>query len=144
MSEPHWKDLPAGHELRQLVALRLGWHMRKIPVGSNGIEYDFFIYDNDDRIVYQREITARDLENEQAAVEQTWLAAMEDNNCPRWDEELSEALDLAYGMERHVWHENGRALAWVKSEAFTAGAETESLAVVRAWLAATENDPAYF
>jgi hypothetical protein len=133
-----WKNLPAGPELRYLIAQRLGWHMRKIWVGSNGIEYDYMIYNNDDHLVYQREITAADLEDEPAAEWATWLAAMDDEDMPLWDEDPDETIDLTYGLDYAVRAENGLFIAWVQSEAHTGTAETEALAIVRAWLAATE------
>lgn len=144
MTEPIWKSLPPGPELRRIIAERRGWHIRKIPVGSGGVAYDHFVYDNDDRIAYHRAIMSSHVADEEMAYTQTWLEAMNDPDCPRWDEDLAEALDLAYGMEREIWQDNGNILAWVKSPAFAASADTEPLAVVRAWLAATENDPAYF
>jgi hypothetical protein len=144
VTEPLWKNLRPGPELRRIIAERLGWHIRKIPVGSGGVAYDHFVYDNDDRIAYHRAVGTQDTTSDEAAFTQTWLEAMNDPDCPRWDEDLSEALELAYGMERKVWQHNGSVQAWVKSPSFTAAAETEPLAVVRAWLAATEDDPAYF
>ena len=144
MTEPAWKNLPAGPELRRIIAERRGWHIRKIPVGSGGVDYDHYVYDNDDRIAYHRAIMSGDEMDDETAFAQTWLEAMNDPDCPRWDEDLAEALDLAYGMERDIRQENGRVHAWVKSLSFNAAADTEPLAVVRAWLAATEDDPAYF
>lgn len=144
MTEPIWKNLAPGPELRRIVAERLGWHIRKIPVGSGGVAYDHFVYDNDDRIAFHRAIATEDNSEDTAAYTQTWLEAMNDPDCPRWDEDLAEALDLAYGMERTIQHENGHVSAWVKAPAYGAIAATESLAVVRAWLAATEDDPAFF
>jgi hypothetical protein len=127
-----------------MIAERRGWHIRKIPVGSGGIAYDHYVYDNDDRIAYHRAIPASDATEDEAAFAQTWLEAMNDPDCPRWDEDLAEALDLAYGMEREIRQEDDRVYAWVKSSAFSALADTEPLAIVLAWLAATEDDPAYF
>lgn len=144
MTEPHWRHLPAGAALRRIVAERLGWHLRKVWVGSAGIEYDFLIYDNDDRLVYQREIRAADLEDEGAAVDQTWLYAMEDEACPRWDQDLDEARDLAFGMDQRIWQAGSTMYAWVKSSQYAGEADTQPLAVVRAWLAATQDDPTYF
>ncbi len=144
MTEPHWKNLPSGPQLRRVIAERLGWHLRKIWVGSAGVEYDLLIYDNDDRLAYQREITAAELENEAAAIDETWSAAMEDENCPRWDEDAVEALDLAFGMAHQISQDGDTIRVWVKSAEFSGEAETKALAAVRAWLAATENDPAYF
>jgi hypothetical protein len=144
VTEPIWKSLPSGPELRRIVAERRGWHIRKIWVGSGGVEYDHYVYDNDDRIAYHREIKSGDATEDEAAFTQTWLEAMNDPDCPRWDEDLTEALDLAYGMQREIRQENGTVHAWVKSSTFTAAADTEPMAIVLAWLAATEDDPAYF
>lgn len=144
MSTAPWRQLPAGPALRRIIAERLGWHMRRVWVSSDGVEYDCFVYDHEDRIVYHQALTADDLTNEQAAIERIWHAAMQDENCPLWDEDPDEAQDLAYGMMRKVWRENGSIYAWVRSTEFTGEAESEPLAIVRAWLAATENDPAYF
>ena len=144
MTDNHWSKLPPGPQLRRIIAERLGWHMRKIPVGHEGIAYDYLIYDNNDRFIYQREAKPDELENEATIIDQTWMAAVQDDECPPWDEDLSEALDLAYGMEREIWQENGTVYAWVKSTDYPAEADTEPLAVVRAWLAATADDPAYF
>ena len=144
MTEPIWKSMLPGPELRRIIAERRGWHIRKIPVGSGGVDYDHFVYDNDDRIAYHRAVESGDEADDETAFTQTWLEAMNDPDCPLWDEDLAEALDLAYGIEREIWQENGSIQAWVKSPAFIASANTEPLAVVRAWLAATEDDPAYF
>lgn len=135
-----WKSLPAGPHLRRIIAQRLGWHMRKVWVGSGGIEYDYLIYNNDDHLVYQREITRAELQNEQAAEDRTWLEAMQHENCPLWDEDLDEALDLAYGLKHDIHQSNGTYRAWVGSSQFTGEADSQPLAVVRAWLAATEDD----
>jgi hypothetical protein len=139
-----WKNLSAGPALRRVVAERLGWHMRKVWVGSGGIAYDFFVYDQDDRIVYHHAVTADAMQNEPTAIDTAWLGAMQDENCPRWDEDLEEALDLAYGMAHKVWSEGVVYHAWVKSDTFSAQATTAPLAVVRAWLVATADDPAFF
>ena len=144
MTESSWQDLPAGPHLRRVIAQRLGWHLRKNPVGVNGIAYDYLVYNNDDHIVYQREITAEDLQDEEVITNQTWLEAMSDEDCPRWDEDSAEARDLVYGMDHKIWQVDGRVSAWVKSDSFTGSGDTESLALVRAWLAATEDDPAFF
>ncbi|MGQ9887712.1 MAG: hypothetical protein ACUVSX_04395 [Aggregatilineales bacterium] len=76
-------EMLASPELRRLVAQRLGWHMRKVWVESRGVEYDYIVYDNNDRYIFQQKITAADLQDEAAAAEAVWLAAMRDDNCPR-------------------------------------------------------------
>ena len=134
-----WQNLPAGSELRQFIARRAGWHMRKIWVGSRGIEYDFIVYDNDDRMIYQREITADDLRNEEKAAHEVWLAAMEDDETPRWDEDVADALWLIDRTPRQSWQENGQFHVWVGTEQYSAHGETESLALMRAWLAWAED-----
>lgn len=135
MSEQaHWKNLPAGPPLRRIIADALGWHMRKIWVGSRGIEYDFLVYDQYDTIVYQRAIMPEDLHDEEATTEDVWLAAVQDEDAPFWDEDLDEAEEIVFRYPYKVWEENGGAIAWVHSEAFTAQAETPALALVRAWL----------
>ncbi|MBZ0299167.1 MAG: hypothetical protein K8J31_05480 [Anaerolineae bacterium] len=144
MTDYPWSTLPAGPTLRRIVAERLGWHIRKIWVGSGGVEYDLFVYDHDDRIAFHYALTKDHLADEQAAVDQAWHEAMEDEDCPRWDEDLAEALDLAYGMDRSVGPEDSMFRAWVRSDEFSATAATEPLAVVRAWLRATDDDPAFF
>jgi hypothetical protein len=135
-----WKTLLAGPHLRRIIAERLGWHMRKVWVGSGGIEYDYLVYNNDDHLVYQSEITADDLADEQTAEDQTWLEAMQDEDCPLWDHDFEEALDLAYGLEYNLIETEGIYSAWVKSSQYTGEAETKPLALVRAWLAATEDE----
>ena len=133
-----WQNLSPGPELRRIIADRLGWHMRKTWVGTGEIEYDFLVYNNDDHLVYQREVNPTDMANEDAITEQTWLDAMNDEDCPRWDENLEDALDLTYGMSSDI-KENGSAYhAWVKSPEFTAQAPTKPLALVYAWLEATD------
>lgn len=130
----HWKDLPAGPALRRIIVDALGWHMRKILVGSRGIEYDFLVYDQYDTIVYQRAITAEGMANEAQTTEDVWMEAVQDSECPRWDEDLDEAEDIVFRYEYKVWEADGQAFAWVHSPAFTAQAETPALALVRAWL----------
>ena len=138
-----WQNLPAGSELRQFIARRAGWHMRKIWVGSRGIEYDFIVYDNDDRMIYQREITANDLRNEEKTAHEVWLAAMEDDETPRWDEDVADALWLIDRTPRQSWQDNGQFHAWVGTEQYSARGETEPLALMRAWLAWTEDHSAF-
>jgi hypothetical protein len=133
-----WQNLPAGPQLRQIIAERLGWHMRKIPVGSNGIAYDYLIYNNDDHLMYQREIAANDLTDEAAHIAQTWLAAMNDPDCPRWDEDIQEAHDLAYGRAYAVQPTPDGFTAWVQSPDYTGTGTTKALALARAWLASTD------
>lgn len=133
-----WQHLPAGPELRHIIAERVGWHMRKIWVGSNGIEYDYLIYNNDDHLMYQREIAAGEQADEAALVQQTWLEAMSDLDCPLWDEDIAEARELAYGLDFAIEPNGNTFTAWVQSREFTGTGPTEALALVRAWLAATE------
>lgn len=127
-------EMPPGPKLRRLIAERLGWHMRKVWVGSRGVEYDYIVYDNDDRRVFQQEITAADLQNEPAAAEAVWLAAMDDDNCPRWDENLNDATWLVVGHDYKIWREGDRFCAWVSMPEHAACASTEALALVQAWL----------
>lgn len=135
MSEQaHWKDLPAGPQLRRIIVDALGWHMRKIWVGSRGIEYDFLVYDQYDRLVYQRAIMPEDLENEDQTTEDVWMEAVQDEECPLWDEDLDEAEDIVFRYPYKVWEADGIASAWVHAPEFTAQAETPALALVRAWL----------
>jgi hypothetical protein len=128
------QTLPAGVELRRQIAIKAGWHMRKIWVGSRGIEYDFIIYDNDDRMIYQREITAEDLKDERLVTESVWLEAMADDETPRWEENIEDALWLIdrtpYNLQQndHGYH------AWVGAEHYSATAGTQPLALLRAWL----------
>ncbi len=131
-------EMPASPELRRLVAERLGWHMRKVWVGSRGVEYDYIVYDNNDRHIFQQEITAADLQDEPAAAEAVWLAAMRDDNCPRWDEDLNDATWLVVGQDYKIWREGDRACAWVGTPEHAACAATEALALVRAWLLFTQ------
>jgi hypothetical protein len=137
---PSWNTLPVGPQLRRLIAERLGWHMRKVWVGSGGIEYDYLVYNNDDHLIYQREITADDLADEQTAEDQTWLEAMQHEDCPLWDQDLDEALDLVYGLEYRIDESNGVFRAWVESPQYPGEAEAKPLALVRAWLTATEDE----
>jgi hypothetical protein len=120
-----------------VIAERLGWHMRKIRVGSRGIEYDYIVYDSDDRYVYQQEITAADLDDEPGTAASVWLAAMTGDNCPRWDENLNDATWLVIGLDYKIWREADRACAWVGTPQYSACAAAEALALVRAWLAYT-------
>lgn len=130
-----------GPALRRTIAERLGWHMRKIWVGSRGVEYDFIIYDNDDRHVYQQEITTVDLQNEQDTVDVVWIAAMSDENCPRWDENLNEATWLVIGHDYKIWREDDLVCAWVGTPEHKASGATEALALVRAWLLWVSTSP---
>lgn len=134
MTGTEWLQLPAGPALRRIVAQRLGWHMRKIWVGSNGVEYDFIVYDNDDRYIYQREITPEEAQEDSSATESTWLEAMNDDAVPRWDEDLNDARWLVGAAKYQVWVEDGMAHAWVGADHHRAQADSESLALVRAWL----------
>lgn len=134
MTSSEWLQLPAGPALRRIVAQRLGWHMRKIWVGSNGVEYDFIVYDNDDRYIFQREISPGEAQDDQAATDRTWLEAMNDEAVPRWDEDLNEARWLIGAADHRVWMENGMAHAWVGAAQHQTQADSESLALVRAWL----------
>lgn len=128
------RDMPSGPALRRVIAARLGWYMRKIQVGSRGVEHDYVVYDGDDRRVYQQEITAADLADEQATAAAVWLAAMSSDNCPRWDENLNDATWLVVGLDYKIWREAGRAWAWVGTPAHAASAADEALALARAWL----------
>ncbi len=128
------RDMPSGPALRRVIAARLGWYMRKIQVGSRGVEHDYVVYDGDDRRVYQQEITAADLADEQAAAAAVWLAAMSSDNCPRWDENLNDATWLVVGLDYKIWREAGHAWAWVGTPAHAASAADEALALARAWL----------
>ena len=134
----NWQNLSAGPELRQIIAERLGWHMRKTPVGSNGIAYDYLIYNNDDHLMYQREIATHEQADEATLTAQTWLAAMSDPDCPRWDEDIEEARDLTYCTDYAVQQTPDGFAAWVRSPEYTSTAPTEALALARAWLASTE------
>ena len=136
----HWQDLPAGPELRVVIAQRLGWHMRQAWVGSNGIEYDYLIYNDADHLVYQREISSDDQSDEETLTSQTWLAAMNDPDCPRWDEDVTEVRDAIFGQDFEVQKTPTGYVAWVNSPTHEATAATEALALVKAWLAATEDD----
>ncbi|MBZ0291901.1 MAG: hypothetical protein K8L99_04965 [Anaerolineae bacterium] len=129
-----WQNLPSGPALRHQIARSAGWHMRKIPVSTNGVEYDFFIYDNDDRLAYHREVTSADLENEAQTEDETWLAAMEDEDTPRWDEDLDDALWLIDRNPYKLWQSEDQFHAWVGEEQYAAQGDTEPLALIRAWL----------
>ena len=129
-----WQHLPPGPELRRKIAQSAGWHMRKIPVSSGGVAYDFFIYDNDDRLAFHREITPDDLQDEDQAITETWLAAMQDEDTPRWDEDLEDALWLIDKKPHQTRLENGSYQAWVSTEDYQGQGETEPLALMRAWL----------
>ncbi len=133
-----WKNLSPGPELRRIIAHRLGWHMRKIWVGTGEIEYDFLVYNNDDHLVYQREVSASDMANEDTITEHTWIEAMNDEDCPRWDENLEDTLDLTYGMDSDIQANGSIYRAWVKSPQFAAEAPTKPLALAYAWLEATD------
>jgi hypothetical protein len=136
-----WQALPAGPELRCFIAERRGWHMRKIWVGSGGVEYDFLVYNNDDMLVFQREIDAAALADETQAERQTWLSAVNDDDCPRWDEDLDEAKDLVYGMDHNIQAQGEAFTAWVIAPDHSASGPTQALALVRAWLLVTEKQP---
>lgn len=123
-----------GPALRCAIAQCLGWHLRKIRVGSRGIEYDYVIYTHDDRRIYQQEMTAADLSDEQAAAAAVWHAAMNSENCPRWDENLNDATWLVVGLDYKIWREGDRACAWVGAPQHAACAAAEALALARAWL----------
>ena len=133
-----WHTLPAGPELRRIIAERHGWHMRKTWVGSGSVEYDYLIYNEDDMLMYQREISGAEAADAAQAESMTWLAAMREEDCPRWDEDLTEALDLIYGLDHAVEVQDGQHHAWVEALEHRGVAETQALALVRAWLAATE------
>lgn len=133
-----WKDLAPGPALRRIIAERRGWHIRKILVGSGDIAYDYFVYNEDDMLVYQREITNDDLADEAGAEQVTWLQAMDDEDCPRWDEDLDEAEYLVYGLDYDIRAHEGHFHAWVTAPEHSGTGASEALALVRAWLAATE------
>ncbi len=133
-----WRNLPEGVELRYLIAERAGWHMRKIWVGSRDVEYDFIVYDNDDRMIYQREITAEDLQEEEKTIHEVWLSAMEDEDTPRWDDNLEDALWLIDRTPYQSWQTDRQFQAWVGAKQYSAQGETEPLALMRAWLAWAE------
>lgn len=139
----NWQTLSPGPALRCQVARTAGWHMRKIPVGTDGV-YDFFIYDNDDRIAYHREITSADLENITQAEDETWLAAMQDEDTPRWDEDMDDALWLIDRNPYQLWQADGRFHAWVGEKQYAAQGETEPLALIRAWLAWADEHLNYY
>ncbi len=134
-----WQELPAGPELRQIIAERLGWHIRKIWVDSHGIDYDYLVYNNDDHLMYQREIASGEALGEATITKQVWQAAMKDPDCPRWDEDVAEARDLAYGLDYHIQPTVAGFTAWVKSPEYVGQAHTEALALVRAWLATPDS-----
>lgn len=134
-----WHTLAAGPELRRLVAERLGWHMRKTWVGTSSVEYDYLIYNEDDMLMYQREIGSAEASDAQQAETDTWLEAMRDEDCPRWDEDLLDARDLVYGLDHAIEQQDGQYHAWVDAPQHQGAAPTEALALVRAWLTATEN-----
>lgn len=138
------QTLPPGPELRRIIAQRTGWHMRKVFVGSQGIEYDFIVYDNDDRMIYLREITAEDLHDEDATTRRVWLEAMNDEECPRWDEDTEDALWLIDQTPYQVSATNGQFNAWVGQTACAGSADVEALALMRAWLAWTDLNPTGF
>ena len=139
-----WQTMKPGPELRRIIAQRIGWHMRKVYVGSQGIEYDFIVYDNDDRMIYLREIKPEDLQDEEATTHAVWLEAMKNEDSPRWDEDVDDALWIIDQTPYSVQHTNGQFNAWVGEAAYTGSAEAEALALMRAWLTWTDHHPTGF
>lgn len=134
----NWRELSPGPELRRIIAERLGWHMRKVWVGSGGVEYDYIVYDDADRFVYQREMTKGDLIDEQAATDAVWREAVESDESPHWDSNDNDAMWLIVNGEYKLWQTGDTHHAWVESADFSGSGPTEALAIVRAWLAYME------
>lgn len=130
-----WQTLPPGPLLRWKIARSAGWHMRKIPVNTGDIACDFFIYDNDDRLAYHRAITFEELQDEEAVIAATWIAAMNDDDTPRWDEDMDEALWLIDRSPYEIHPADTGYRVWVGAEQYTGHGETKPLALMRAWIA---------
>lgn len=136
-----WRTLPPGPQLRRIIAEHKGWHMRKIWVGSGGVEYDYIVYDEGDRYIHQCELSKEDLSDPESAEARVWLEAMESDECPRWDEHDNDAMWLIVQGEYKLWQDGGMHHAWVSAPEYNGSGPTEALAISRAWLAWTEVNP---